>query len=124
MRGALLRIKETKKYPRYKRATKKEVMLYYPYEIDLLKMSGFLYSNILNPLKESNVITIDDIANFLLKNDEDINFMLTTTLNRVINCYYEIDLSSKEIKYASFITRGEKIDLKKCIPMKFNQYYS
>lgn len=58
----------------------------------------FLIENVLKKLKESPNFKVNEVANFLVKNKEDEDYMITTGRHPDIEYRYLINVDTKEIK--------------------------
>ena len=95
---------------------------------------AFLLQEVLPQLENSNNVSCDTIANFLIKHEEDNEFECTVYNHVDIEYRYIIDIPKKEIKcleghYSNwnsprtrFITDAE-IDLSKYKPIKSEELY-
>lgn len=97
-------------------------------------VGAFLIKEVLPKLENSNNISCDEVANFLVKHKEDDEFEVTAYNHVDIEYRYVIDIPKKEITCTSghysnwnspktrFIPR-EKIDLSKFKPLQATELY-
>ena len=116
------------------KAWKVQAKLYHHFDGYPEGVGAFLIKEVLPALENSNNTSCDDIANFLVKHEDDNGFEVTVCNHIDIEYRYIIDIPKKEIQcleghYSDWnsprprFTTDRKIDLSKYKPLETTELY-